>query len=216
MRFQGLPDSGPRAIPDSSVSYAVRHAFKEWAIIVDALMRGEQIIILRKGGLIEGHGGFQVEHPEFLLFPTLFHQQRESVLPEAQARFDQIAHLMPEPTVVRLECFARVEAWQRLESVSAACALRGLHIWRDDVIKERFDWGRTKQIHAMAVRIFRLAAPVELPMRESYGGCKSWIELAEDINTVDAHAVLDDGAFAAQLLRFNKALDPVANFAISS
>jgi hypothetical protein len=189
----------------------MRHAFKEWAIIVDALMRGEQIIILRKGGLIEGAGGFEVEHPEFLLFPTMFHQQRESVLPEAQARFDKIVHLMPEPEVVRLECFARVAAWHRLESLAEAYALRGLHIWRDNVIEGRFDWGRSKQIHVMAVRIFRLAAPVELPMRESYGGCKSWIELAEDIETVDAHAVLDDNAFKAQLLRFHKALEPVAN-----
>jgi hypothetical protein len=188
----------------------MKHAFKEWAVIVDALMRGRQIIILRKGGLIEGPGGFEVEQPEFLLFPTLFHQQRESVLPEAQTRFDEIVHLMPEPNVVRLECFARVAAWQRLETLAEAYALRGLHVWRDGVIENRFDWGHDKHIHALVVRVFRLAAPVELPMRESYGGCKSWIELAEDISTVDAHAVLDDAAFSAQLLRFHKALEPKA------
>jgi hypothetical protein len=189
----------------------MRHAFKEWAIVVDALMRGQQIIILRKGGLIEGAHGFEIEHREFLLFPTLFHQQRESVVPEAQARYDEIAHLMPAPTVVRLECFARVVDWHRVESLAHAYAFHGLHIWRENVIEERFDWGHSKQIHVMAVRIFRLAAPVELPMRESYGGCKSWIELAEDISTVDAHAVLEENAFAAQLLRFHKALEPVAN-----
>jgi hypothetical protein len=189
----------------------MKHAFKEWAIIVDALMCGRQIIILRKGGLIEGPGGFQVEHPEFLLFPTLFHQQRESVIPEAQLRFDEIAHRLPGPNVVRLECYARVEAWQRLESLSAAYALHGLHVWRDDVIEDRFDWGRSREIHVMAVRIFRLAAPMELPMEESYRGCKSWIELAADINTEGAQAVLDEAAFSAQLLRFHKALEPVAN-----
>jgi hypothetical protein len=189
----------------------MKHAFKEWAIIVDALLHGQQIIILRKGGLIEGPGGFEIEQPEFLLFPTLFHQQRKSVRPEAQARFDEIAHLMPEPAVVRVECFARVAAWHRLESLAAAYALRHLHFWRDEVIAERFDWGHDKHIHVMAVRIFRLAAPVELPMRESYGGCKSWVELAEDISSVNAHAVLDDAAFKAQLLRFYKALEPVAN-----
>jgi len=116
--------------------------------------------------------------------------------------------------VVRLECFAKVVDCHRLESLAAAYALRGLHVWRDDVIEGRFDWGHSKEIHVMAVRIFRLAAPVELPMRESYGGCKSWIELAEDISTVAAHAVLDDAAFAAQLLLFHKALEPVANPAL--
>ena len=189
----------------------MRHAFKEWTVIVDALARGRQIIILRKGGLIEGAKGFQVEHSEFLLFPTLFHQQRESVLPEAQARFDEISRQMPGPEVVRLEYFARVETWRRLESLGEARALHGLHVWRDNVIDERFDWGRGKQIHVIAARIFRLAAPVDLPMRESYGGCKSWIELAEDVPTEGARAVLDDAAFAAQLLLVQKALEPVAN-----
>ena len=61
----------------------MRIAFKEWAIVVDALGRGDQIIILRKGGISEGRGGFKVEHEQFLLFPTLFHQQRESVTDSA-------------------------------------------------------------------------------------------------------------------------------------
>jgi hypothetical protein len=189
----------------------MRNTFKEWAVIVDALMRGQQIIILRKGGLIEGPGGFQIEHPEFLLFPTWFHQQRQSVLPQAQARFDEIARSMPGQDEVRLECFAEVAAWKRLDSLAAAGALRGLHVWREDVIAGRFDWGRDKHIHVMAVRVFRLDAPVELPMRQSYAGCKSWIEMAEDIATADCRPVLDDAAFSAQLQCFNNALEPVAN-----
>lgn len=63
----------------------------------------------------------------------------------------------------------------------------------------------------MAVRIFRLPGPVDLPMHESYGGCKSWIELAENIETEGARAVLDDNAFGAQLRLFHKAMEPVAN-----
>jgi hypothetical protein len=69
----------------------MRSAFKEWAVVVDALGRGEQILILRKGGLAEGPGGFQVEQREFLLLPTRFHQQRERVLPAAQLRYDELA-----------------------------------------------------------------------------------------------------------------------------
>jgi hypothetical protein len=183
----------------------VRVAFKEWAIVVDALGRGEQILILRKGGIAEGRGGFTPEHPEFLLFPTLFHQQRESVIPAAQARFDEIAAAFPPAGVVRLEFWARIASWHRLESLAGAQRLRAQHIWCDNVIAERFDWGRQKNIHALAVQVFRLPHPVELPMLPAYGGCKSWCEI-DDIPTAASQPVLDDAQFAIKLARFRETI----------
>jgi hypothetical protein len=185
----------------------VRTAFKEWAIVVDALGHGEQIVILRKGGISEGRGGFQVEHPRFLLFPTLFHQQREAVLPKAQQRFDEISPRFPSAEKLRVELYAEVVEWRRLEVLADAERLRGQHIWRDEVIAERFDWGKSKNIFAMAVRVFRLPGPVDLPMLPSYGGCKSWIELERDIKTDHAAAVLSDSEFAAKLSHFTAALE---------
>src|SRR5438132_2169678 len=134
----------------------MRIAFKEWTIVVHMLGRGEQIIILRKGGMSEGSGGFQVGHPRFLLFPTLFHQQRESVVPSAQKRFDEIASNFPAKERVWLEFFCEVAACQRLDSLTAAERLRDQHIWRDELIAQRFDWGRERNIYALAVRVFRL------------------------------------------------------------
>jgi hypothetical protein len=184
----------------------MRIAFKEWAVIVDALASGEQILILRKGGIKEGRGGFQVEHPQFLLFPTLFHQQRDSVIAPAQERFDQIAPRFPQPDRLRIEHVAEVVVWQRLESLAAAEQLRGQHIWRDEVIRQRFDWGRDKTIHALAVRVRRLPNAIELPMLTGYGGCKSWVELAEEISIQGAESVLSDDAFAQKLKLFQEAL----------
>lgn len=184
----------------------MRTAFKEWAIVVDALGRGEQILVLRKGGIAEGKGGFQPEHPEFLLFPTLYHQQRENVVPPAQARFDEIAPDLPGSEEVRLEYFARLQDWRRVASLAEAERLRGQHIWRDEVIAQRFDWGRERSIYALALRVFRLPKLVELPMRDSYGGCKSWIELAEEIDTQPAEPVLNDAEFARRLAQFHQAL----------
>jgi hypothetical protein len=184
----------------------VRTAFKEWAIVVDALGRGDQILILRKGGISEGAGGFRVEHPAFLLFPTLYHQQREKVLPAAQRRFDAIAPQFPASEILRIEFCAEVVAWRRLESLADAECLRGQHIWRDDVIAERFEWGRSQSIFALAVRVRRLFERVEIPMRPEFGGCKSWIELDREFDTSDATAVLDENAFAAKLSAFHAAI----------
>jgi len=186
----------------------VRTAFKEWAIVVDALGRGEQILILRKGGLAESRDGFQVEHPKFFLFPTLFHQQRESVTEAAQKRFDEIAHAFPSTEVVRIEFFAKVAEWRRVESLSAAESLRGQHVWRDEVIAERLDWGKDRNIFAIAVRVYRLPLVVELPMAPAYGGCKSWVELEREIALTNAVPVLDQVAFDQKLQRFFAALNP--------
>jgi hypothetical protein len=185
----------------------VRIAFKEWAIVVDALGRGEQILILRKGGIAEGRGGFQVEHPEFLFFPTLFHQQRESVLPAAQQRYDKISASFPSPETLSLEFFARVVDWRRIESLEVAQRLRGQHIWRDDVIEQRFDWGKNKNIFALAVRVYRLPQMIELAMQPNYGGCKSWIEIEREISVEGSQPVLPDAEFGKKLGAFQDLLE---------
>jgi hypothetical protein len=177
-------------------------AFKEWAIIVDALGRGEQIVILRKGGISEDGGSFEVEHPKFWLYPTLFHQQGESVIDSAKARCEALLATMTDTTQVRIEYFAEVVDWRKLENAEDALALRGQHIWRDEVIRERFDWGRQKNIFALAVRVYRLPAPLELPVLASYGGCKSWIDLEPVIDTTKATPVLSDAEFATKFAAF--------------
>ena len=182
----------------------VQTAFKEWAVIVEALGQGEQIVILRKGGIAEGRGGFRAEHERFWLFPTLFHQQAEGVVPDAAARFRSMT--FPPEDVLRIQFAAKVVEARRLESLAAAERLAGQHIWRDDVIAERFDWGRDQGIYAMAVRVRQLAAPMDLPMLEEYGGCKSWIELEPSMDIDGANPVLEDVIFEQKLADFREAL----------
>jgi hypothetical protein len=180
-------------------------AFKEWASVVDALGRGEQIFILRKGGIHEGRGGFKMEHPDFLLFPTLFHQQRDSIVPSAQKRFDEIAPFFPPPELLRLEYWAHTVEWRRIESFEEVKRLAGQHIWRDEVLAERFDWGREQGIYAIVVRVFKVTMGVELPMLPEYGGCKSWVEVAHPVLENESVPVLDDQTFARKLADFHDA-----------
>ena len=184
-------------------------ALKEWGIVVDALGRGAQILLLRKGGIHEPHGGFQAEHRQFLLFPTRYHEERESVIPTAQARFDALCQLRVPPDVVRLEFWAEIVEARRLGTRAQAKALRGQHIWREDVIERRFDWGKERTIHALAVRVSRLARPVEIPMDPAYGGCKSWVMLDQDIAMDEAVPVLSDSEFERKLADFRAVLQPV-------
>ena len=182
----------------------VQTAFKEWAVIVEALGQGEQIVILRKGGIAEGRDGFRAEHERFWLFPTRFHQQAEGVVPEVAGRFG--AMTFPSEDILRIQYAGEVVETRRLESLSAAQRLAGQHIWRDEVIAERFDWGRDQGVYAMAVRVRQLAEPLDLPMLESYGGCKSWIELEPEMDFTCATPVLEAVGFDRKLAAFREAL----------
>ena len=179
-------------------------AFKEWAVVVEALGSGGQIVILRKGGIAEGQGGFRVEQERFWLFPTQFHQQAEGVVEEARAGFE--GFVWPPEDLLRIEFCAEVMEARRLDSLEQAERLTGQHIWREEIIAERFDWGRAAGIYAMAVKVRRLAKPLELPMLERYGGCKSWVELEPRMEFAGAEPVLAKDVFAEKLAAFREAL----------
>lgn len=186
---------------------SLKVAFKEWRVVVDALSQGVQTIILRKGGIAEGRGGFQLDWDRFLLFPTRFHQQGDSVIDAARDRLDTLGGVGPEDAPVVINAFAEVVEAREVRDLNAANRLEGLHIWRPEVIASRFDWGRSKSIYAIVVRVYQLAEPASFPMIDAYGGCKSWIEMAAPVDTKGATAALDDDAFAQRLAAFRSALD---------
>ncbi|MEZ5305394.1 MAG: DUF1802 family protein, partial [Verrucomicrobiales bacterium] len=103
-------------------------AFKEWRIICDALQTGRQSIILRKGGIAEGRGGFSFDQPEFFLFPTLFHEQLKSVRIDPDSVDPALRESLsgegtPEPAEVRIELFVRLERAAVLRDWAEVAAL---------------------------------------------------------------------------------------------
>lgn len=169
--------------------------FKEWLLVCDALGAGRQSIILRKGGIAEGRGGFQWQRDAFLLFPTHFHQQRDQVdwapSPEAEA---DLGH--PETAVIRFA--ARVDWSGLLTEWEAAARLAPHHVWKETVVRDRFGYGGETGLSVAVVRVFRLARPLELALEKRFGGCRSWVDLPEgDQSTMTP--VLDDAAHATRL-----------------
>jgi len=158
----------------------MRTAFKEWAAICRALAAGRQDVILRKGGIVEPGGEFRVEHRDFLLLPTFLHQAAESLVPEARDLLMDIdADRPPEGTVI-LRHRATVRESLRARSLDELAAFRSRHVWSDAVVAERFHrW--TDGIHVLVVDVTPLPAPITLPWRDAYAGCRSWVELEDDL-----------------------------------
>jgi len=156
-----------------------RTAFKEWAVICRALATGRQDVILRKGGIVEPGGAFRPDHAAFLLMPTFLHQAAESLIPAARDLLDGIDAARPPDGQVVLTHRARVEAVHRITAAEALEPFRGRHVWADAVVRERFHRWRD-ELHVLEVTVTPLPAALVLPWRESYGGCRSWVELAGD------------------------------------
>lgn len=158
-------------------------AFKEWQVVVDAIARGEQSVILRKGGISEGKLGFQWLHDQFFLFPSLFHEQGELVHPMADGSRrsfdseDETEH-RPIPFSVFIETVetGRLTSWQDVQ------ALEPYHIWTEACIRERYDWGDEPGISFAVIKATVLSSPWLLPDRKGFGGCRSWIGLPADEN----------------------------------
>lgn len=149
-------------------------AFKEWALVCEALGNGRQSLIVRKGGIAEGREGFSFRSREFLLFPTWFHEQLASTkLPPETAIPDQLED------EVEISFAATVERTAVLTDLAQVHRLAEMHVWRDSVIEERFHYDEAPGVHVAFVRVFRLDPPRRLKMEKKYGGCRSWVELPE-------------------------------------
>lgn len=171
--------------------------FKEWSLVVDALGAGRQSIILRKGGIAEGRGGFQWQKTEFLFFPTHFHEQEERLLwePTADAATDLVR---TEVAVIRYA--ARVEQTVLLTDWEKAAALAPYHVWREEVVRERFGYGASLGLSVAVVRVFRLPEPWELALEPRYGGCRSWVDLpAREVNWPELEPVLEEATHEARV-----------------
>jgi hypothetical protein len=173
-------------------------ALKEWAVVCAAIEAGRQTVLLRAGGIAEDPGGFRVEHPEFWLFPTRFHQTADELVQEARPLLEDVARLRPPDGQVRLSLYARVEGVHRLSDPDRLDRLEGLHILDADTVRSRFDY-RRPGLFVLTLRVHRLAVPLTIVDKPQFAGCRSWVELEEPVSTEGLRPILDDDEFAGRL-----------------
>src|SRR5437773_5473991 len=158
-----------------------RYALKEWETVCDRLGRGEDVLVLRKGGILERREGFRLEHREFFLFPTRFHEQGAA-----------------PPGRVDLRLYASVEEDIPVGELAPLRRLEGMHAvpWED--VERRFHYGKEKGVHAIVLRAWRLARPQSIEDARAYEGCRSWVELREELAVEPAEPALPDAGYEAK------------------
>ncbi len=150
-------------------------AFKEWQLVCEALAAGKQTILLRKGGISEGKSGFQWQNRDFFFMPTGFHEQAEQLKADENGEPRELSDTDSDEIsfslFARTQCTGRLTQWEDLKKLDA------FHIWKEETIRARFDWGDEPGISWAAVEIWQLPEPWVLKNRKEFGGCRSWIDL---------------------------------------
>ena len=170
-------------------------ALKEWAVTVQALALGEQILLLRKGGIHESIKDFRVLHPEFLLYPTYEHQKAELLQPAYQPALEALLEQPRDPGEITFTHFARMEEALELLEQDKVDDLEPHYIWTTAYAQSRLRWKPTLPLSVMLLRVYRLEAPATVPWLPEYGGCTSWVEDLVEVPLDNMEPVISDEEF---------------------
>lgn len=187
-------------------------ALKEWAIAVDALLSGDLVLLIRKGGIREAQPFFEVPSDRALLFPTYEHQKLAALRTPFGAAFEDagvpqvgdplslrgwadITHSLPLPVENSVETVVE--------------KLHPFHIWTDAWLTERLAWKPERPAYALLLRVHRFAEPINLVYQKQYGGCRSWLELKAVENWPTSTPVLSESIYAERVAAIQQAIAPV-------
>lgn len=171
-------------------------ALREWAVIVDALGSGDQVVLLRKGGIADVGGEFRLEADTFCLWPTYLHQSSDWLAPAHAHRLADSLAAQAGTDELDIRVWAQVAAIHAVPSRDALDRLAAEHLWSAAYLDQRWNYRPDLPLYLLVLRAHRLPAPVRRRERPEDRGCKSWLPLAEPLDTTGSTPVLDDATFA--------------------
>ena len=165
-------------------------AFKEWEGVCEALARGDQTVIFRKGGIAEASGAFVVEHRVFWLYPTAVHQAEQGL----RTKYEPEWSAPGDRGTIGLNLLAIVEQAARVHRLEQLEALSHCHVWTTETVAKRFHY-REPGLWVLVARILRRRNPCFVPITAGHAGCKTWVPLGQPVSTDGLEPALDDRQF---------------------
>ena len=172
----------------------MKTALKEWAVVIEALARGYQIFLLRKGGIAEGKRGFELNHRDFLFFPTWEHQHIDLIRPEYHPLLRRLRPQQDDTLELRYRGQV-TDVVPAPESFDQMRLLEQHHIWTHGQLQKRYHYRPDLALYLVIIRLYRLAAPASIPLEPRYAGCRSWVDLSADIAVEEGPPVLSEARF---------------------
>jgi hypothetical protein len=185
-----------------------RTALKEWAVLVDAMARGDIVAMVRKGGIREKRAGFDVRHDRFLFYPTFFHENTSDLALRFHPTLAASHEHRPAPGRVRISYLGEsVAVWQVVDP-GLLPGVEHEHGLAPEAVLSRFHYRANPTVRVVAVRLLTLPAAVEIPEARRYAGCVSWVELDADVSVSRARPVLQDSELRRRISALERVLGP--------
>lgn len=167
-------------------------ALKEWQGVCTAITTGRQCVLLRKGGVHEVEGKFELEQSKFLLFPTWLHQNIDWIKPADRSLADARD---AEPGEIALPGWAEVvDIWQ-VQSREQINSLDAGHIYLPPLIDMRFSYKPHNPLYLMVLRGYRFENSPVVANTPAYAGCRSWVPLETPIDVSSAAPAMSEEEF---------------------
>lgn len=183
-----------------------RTALKEWAVLVEAMARGDIIAMVRKGGIREQRAGFSVRHERFVLYPTFFHEKAHELAPRFRDRLASADRMRPDDGEIRIAHVADVVGVWTVTDLERLRAIEAEHGLAWEAVESRFHYRDRPVVEVVAVRVSALPNPVVVPELRRYQGCVSWVALETGIDVADAVPAMSADALGERLARIERAL----------
>ena len=176
-------------------------ALKEWAIVCKAIEDGKQVLLFRKGGIMEYRNGFELKHKVFFLFPTFEHQSIDSIQSEYREELEVLKQQQQQQQkdntqslnqkennisneknskvtqdIINISLFVEITHFIEINDISKLEKLEKYHIWNLDYVKMRFNYNPKKPLYLLMLRAYKLNEPIEIQNSPEWSGCKSWIQ----------------------------------------
>ena len=174
-------------------------ALKEWASVLEAMRQGDQLVLIRKGGLIEPSSGFEVISPSFLLYPTYEHQTVNYLRTAFRPSMDRALQRRAPEGHVQIDLVGLVVSSTRTDDPGLIERLRAFHIYNEAFVTQRLKWQPEQPLVVVVVRAYQLPRPILLTVAPHYAGCKSWVDLDASVSLEGARPVLDEAMFHDRL-----------------
>src|SRR6478672_2587489 len=173
-------------------------ALKEWAIVCKAIEDGKQVLLFRKGGIMEYRNGFELKHKVFFLFPTFEHQSIDSIQNEYREELEVLKQQQQKDNtqslnqkennisneknskvtqdIINISSFVEITHFIEINDISKLEKLEKYHIWNLDYVKMRFNYNPKKPLYLLILRAYKLNELIEIQNSPEWSGCKSWIQ----------------------------------------